>query len=99
MVDVGGFGRVGADRRRSMKSWRRLRTNQDRSVEARKQFVYRQEEMIALRKQQWHDGMRGEAGIYTMTPGARGIERRLVKSEARRLIGIAVRLGSDLSVR
>lgn len=61
----------------------RVAANQTRSVAARTQFVYRQEEMIALRKSNGTMECEGKRE-YTVTPGARGIERRLVKSEARR---------------
>jgi hypothetical protein len=55
----------------------RVAANQEKSVEARKQFVYRQEELIRML------GSHGKVDCeqrreYTVTPSATGIERQLV---------------------
>ncbi len=53
--------------------------NQDRSVEARKQFVYRQEELVALRRTNGKTECQ-VAREYTIAPGASGSVRKLVHS-------------------
>jgi hypothetical protein len=58
----------------------RVAANQDKSVEARKQFVYRQEELVAIRFANGKTACQAKRE-YTITPNARGIQRQLVKAE------------------
>ncbi len=58
----------------------RVAANQAKSVEARKQFVYKQEELVALRRSNGTVECEGKRE-YTVAPGPRGIERQVVKSE------------------
>lgn len=59
----------------------RVAANQARSVEARKQFVYRQNKLVRLRRA---DGKLAcdQRQEYTVTPMPRGIKRQLVHSES-----------------
>jgi hypothetical protein len=58
----------------------RVAENQAKSVEARKQFVYKQEELVALRRSNGTVDCQGKRE-YTVAPGPRGIDRQLVNSE------------------
>jgi hypothetical protein len=58
----------------------RVAANQEKSVEARKQFVYKQEQLFSLHR------TNGKLACQTtrefaVAPGARGIEKKLVKQE------------------
>jgi hypothetical protein len=58
----------------------RVAANQEKSVAARAQFVYRQEELFALRR--GNGSMECQAKReYTVMPGPRGAVRQMVKSE------------------
>jgi hypothetical protein len=58
----------------------RVAANQEKSVAARTQFVYRQEELFALRRGNGSTECQGKRE-YTVTPGPRGAVRQAVKSE------------------
>ena len=58
----------------------KVAANQDRSVDARKQFVYRQEELVALRRTNGKTECQVDRE-YTITPGAGGSVRKLVNAK------------------
>ncbi len=60
---------------------RRVAANQAKSVEARKQFVYRQQEVVQLLKSSGKPECE-QRREYTVTPSAEGIERKLVSHES-----------------
>jgi len=55
----------------------RVAANQAKSVEARKQFVYRQQELVAMHQPNGKVTCE-QRREYTITPMADGIERRMV---------------------
>jgi hypothetical protein len=59
----------------------RVAANQAKSVEARKQYVYRQEELVSLHKGNGKLACQ-EKREYTVTPGPAGIVKQVMKSEA-----------------
>jgi hypothetical protein len=59
----------------------RVAANQARSVEARKQFVYKQEQLIALRYANGKQACQFQRE-YTVVPNATGVTRKLVKAES-----------------
>ncbi len=58
----------------------RVAANQEKSVEARKQFVYHQEELIAMRKSNGAVDCE-QKRQYSVAPGAKGVSRRVLVSE------------------
>lgn len=58
----------------------RVAANQAKSVEARKQYVYRQEELVSLHKGNGKLACQ-EKREYTVTPGSSGIVKQVMKSE------------------
>jgi len=60
----------------------RVAANQAKSVEARKQYVYRQEELVSLHKGNGKLACQ-EKREYTVTPGPTGIVKQVMKSEAK----------------
>jgi hypothetical protein len=59
----------------------RVAVNQAKSVEARKQFVYKQEQLIALRYSSGKTACQFKRE-YTVAPNSSGVTRKLVKSES-----------------
>jgi len=59
----------------------RLAANQAKSVEARKQFVYKQEQLIALRYSSGKTACQFQRE-YAVAPNPTGVTRKLVKSES-----------------
>jgi hypothetical protein len=59
----------------------RVAENQEKSVEARKQFVYKQEQLIALRRTNGKTSCQ-EKREYTVLPNSNGVTRKMVKSES-----------------
>jgi hypothetical protein len=57
----------------------RVAANQSKSVEARKQFVYRQDELVSLRYSNGKVNCE-DRREFTVTPNAKGIARHLVKT-------------------
>lgn len=59
----------------------RVAANQAKSVEARRQFVYKQEQLIALRHSNGKTACQFQRE-YSVAPNATGVARKLVKSES-----------------
>ena len=59
----------------------RVAANQEKSVAARTQFVYRQEELFALRRSNGSTECQGKRE-YSVAPGSRGAVRQAVNSES-----------------
>ena len=81
----------------------RVAANQAKSVEARKQFVYRQQELVAMHQSNGRMTCE-QRREYTVTPLADGIERRLVNppekngDESRCNVDLSGSSGENLSV-
>ncbi len=58
----------------------RVAANQEKSIEARKQFVYKQEQLFALRRTSGKLQCQVQRE-YAITPGSKGIERKLVSQK------------------